>query len=395
MQLVVARHLRRRWPEAQIAIHAPHPEDEHGLYEEYEVVSCSRRKPWRAMRLALRAALWRASGARSPLPPELRSYRDASLVIHLSGDGLTETFGWRCPVSHTVPLLLARLVGTPFCLLGQTIGPFGRLAPWFRRMLRGAVLITARDEETMRYLSTWNLTCPVELTADLAFLLEPATARDAAHHLTRAGAYEASRPLLGVTPSNLHNIRGIRDAPGRTAPEGIHETIAHACRALAERTGAQIAVIPHVFGPGPDYDDRHAAEKLAAHLGDTTASLTIRDPLAPGELKAIIGRCDLFIGMRMHSVIAAVSQAVPTIAVAYSPKARHLMHRLGVSRFALDAGTLRSSDLTALSSELWHDRATIRDSLRRRLDSDVLPAARRNLDLLEEHAVRIAGQSPS
>jgi len=384
MQLAAASALRTRWPEAAIAIHTPSPQDDRALYKDFEVVACSRRRPLAALRTVARACLWRATGGRTPLSPELQSYRNARMVIDLSGDGLTETFGWRCPLSHTVPLLLARLLRTPFCLMAQTIGPFRRFRPWYRWILGRASFITARDEDTLRYLNGWRLSVPIEQTADLAFLLEAAPRDEARRYLSSFAGYDPARPLLGITPSNLHNVRAA--AKGGSDPfSGCLAAVAGACRSLAAETGAQVLILPHVFGPGPNYDDRRAAGALAAALRPAVEPLVVADPLAPQQLKALLGCCDAFIGMRMHSVIAAISQSVPTVALAYSPKLAALMSRFGMERFALDGIVLSADSLAPRLRNLWQGRTAVRGALTRALVCDVLPAAKRNLDVLADH----------
>ena len=395
MQLVVARYLRHRRPTARIAIHTPHPDDDRSLYEGIELVHCSRRLPLRAIRTVFAAQLWRATRKHRRLSPELQSYRDASLIIDLSGDGLTETFGWKCPLSHTMPLLYARLMGVPYCLLGQTIGPFGRLAPWLRYILRNAALITARDAETYDYLARWNLGVPLHLTADLAFLLEPAPVEDATNYLRQKGPYDAARPLVGVTPSNLYNIQAIDRPHAGAAPETVDRAIAGACTRLAAHAGVQIVVIPHVFGPGAEYDDRRAARRLVGLVGEKASTLVVDEPLDPGLLKAIIGRCGLLIGTRMHSVIAAVSQGIPTLALAYSPKALHLMRRLNMPERAVSLQHIHGEALAVLVADTWKNRGQIRDKLRNALDNDLLPAARRNVDLLKDHILPAASTPPT
>lgn len=385
MQLVAARHLHQRWPNAQIAIHCPHADADRELYRDYEIVACSRRRPMHALRAILTACLWRATRGLVPLSRELQSYQTACLVVDCSGDSLTETFSRRCPLSHTVPLLLAFLLRTPFCLMGQTIGPFRRFRRWFRWIIGRAVFITARDEETFHYLAGWRMACPLEVTADLAFLLEPTPLAEARRYLARMGDYDPSRPLVGITPSNLHNVKGARQLGSQSSSRADLRAIATACRALERDTRAQILIIPHVFGPGENYDDRRAADALATLLEPSLHPLVVQEALTPSQLKGLIGCCDLFIGMRMHSVIGAVSQAVPTIALTYSPKFHGLMDRLGLRRFTLDCNRFSADDLCRLAHELWSTRGTVVTTLQRALANDFLPVAERNFGVLIEY----------
>lgn len=381
MQLVAAREIRRRLPEAQIAIHVSYPEDDAPLYEEYETVLCSRRKPARALTAILKAALYRITRIPFLLTPELRSYRDADFVVDLSGDGLTETFGWRCPVSHAVPMLLARILGRPFCLMGQTIGPFRRVGGWVRWIANRAVFVTARDQETMDYLARWKLKTLVEPVADLAFLLEPAPREESIERLRSLGDYDPDRPLIGITPSNLHNVRTVE--AGGSQPH--LKLIADGVGPLLNEINAQALIIPHVFGPGEAYDDRIAARQLGKLMELQANVLVVKDALPPGDLKGLIGCCDVFAGMRMHSVIAAVSQAVPTIALAYSAKHHGLMSRLGLAQYALDLNNADADTLGKTVAGLWNERDSIRHMLKRVIADKTLPESTRNFEILFDH----------
>ena len=55
------------------------------------------------------------------------------------------------------------------------------------------------------------------------------------------------------------------------------------------------------------------------------------------ELKGIISLCDFFIGSRMHSCIAALSQGIPTVGIAYSKKFIGVFESAGVGEFVIDA----------------------------------------------------------
>ncbi|MCX8038814.1 MAG: polysaccharide pyruvyl transferase family protein, partial [Candidatus Sumerlaeia bacterium] len=377
MQLAAAAALRKRVAGARVAIHAPNADDDRALYEGFEVVGCSRRRPLAALKAIVRAALWRLTAGRWPLSAELASYRDADVVVDLSGDGFTPTFGWKCPVSHSIPLLLARLMNRPFCLLGQTIGPFGGLLrTWLRWVFRRAAFLTVRDAESLDHLRGWYLPCPVELTADVAFLLEPDSTRTAGQILSSLAGYDRTKPLLGVTPSNLHNVVGAGDA------EGVLRALAEGCATAASRLGVQLLLVPHVFGPGTVYDDRRAAETVAAQLPASVGRLQIREPLKPQELRTLIGGCDMFVGMRMHAVISALAGCIPTLGLSYSPKLRALMHRFGLGDYVLDAARLEPDLLSEKIVGLWENRAAVQAKIAAALEGGILPAAERNMALL-------------
>jgi polysaccharide pyruvyl transferase WcaK-like protein len=81
-------------------------------------------------------------------------------------------------------------------------------------------------------------------------------------------------------------------------------------------------------------------------------------------------------------VIAAISQAIPTLAIAYSPKLRALMKRIGTPRYVLDSAAVSGNDLALLARELWNNKALVRNSIGQKLANEIIPAARRNVDIL-------------
>ena len=78
-------------------------------------------------------------------------------------------------------------------------------------------------------------------------------------------------------------------------------------------------LIPHVVTPKSD--DRVAIEPLYEKYKETGKVLVVEDCNCE-ELKGYISKCKFFIGARTHSIIAAYSSMVPTLAVGYSVKAK-------------------------------------------------------------------------
>jgi polysaccharide pyruvyl transferase WcaK-like protein len=67
------------------------------------------------------------------------------------------------------------------------------------------------------------------------------------------------------------------------------------------------------------------------------------------QTKYIIGQLDFFIGARMHACIAALSQAVPAVGLAYSRKFAGVFESLGVGNLVVD---LRSGDDSSISERV-------------------------------------------
>jgi polysaccharide pyruvyl transferase WcaK-like protein len=86
-----------------------------------------------------------------------------------------------------------------------------------------------------------------------------------------------------------------------------------------------------------------------------------------GEIKWHIGRCDLFLGSRMHACIAALSQEVPALALAYSDKFRGIYESLEIAPLALDLRSCTTGEARGRLDSFLRERDQWRSVLRKRI----------------------------
>jgi len=67
----------------------------------------------------------------------------------------------------------------------------------------------------------------------------------------------------------------------------------------------------------------------------------------------------------MHSCIAALSQGVPCVGVAYSRKFEGVFDTVGMAEWVVDGGSLSSAEAVERVLELFRKREAIRDNLLR------------------------------
>jgi polysaccharide pyruvyl transferase WcaK-like protein len=162
------------------------------------------------------------------------------------------------------------------------------------------------------------------------------------------------------------------------------EFVGSLARRLLSDTGSRLLIVPHVFGKGAE-NDVHACRALFEIL---ERDFEGRVHLARGEhnqseIKWIIGKCCFFIGSRMHACIAALSQGIPSVGVAYSKKFLGVFDAVGVGALAVDARQLsmdelieecmrglREKDITAASLAETIPRA--QQAVRDRFNKDIL-----------------------
>jgi polysaccharide pyruvyl transferase WcaK-like protein len=85
------------------------------------------------------------------------------------------------------------------------------------------------------------------------------------------------------------------------------------------------------------------------------------------EIKWVIGQCDFFLGSRMHACIAALSQSVPAVCLAYSRKFIGVMESIGCGEVTVDLCALDRDAVMRAVRANFADRARIGNALRERI----------------------------
>jgi len=146
------------------------------------------------------------------------------------------------------------------------------------------------------------------------------------------------------------------------------ELIRSIIRLLIERKNATVLLIPHVFGTGSECDSP-ACERVYEAFKDKYPGRigVVRGQYDQSEIKYIIGQCDFFIGSRMHACIAAVSQCVPAVSIAYSRKFVGVMATVGVESLVADPRKMDETEILNVVDQAFEQRAMVREQLQQKI----------------------------
>jgi colanic acid/amylovoran biosynthesis protein len=386
MEISTARVLKEAIDELRVVINSPFPELDEAAYSEYEVSRSSRRRLIYCTVLLMRALAWqhlrKLTGVDAHLllsHEELRGFQNADAIVDLSGDMLTEDYGPHVAYSHYLPILIALALGKPVALCAQSIGPFKWTRPLARYIMNRASLVTARDPITYGYLQSMGLQQEnLHLTADMAFLLDPAPPPQVEEILRRERIELDERPCLGVSLSGL--VQSKYQALNVAAKQQSFALLfAQLLDSISHELDCQVLFISHVTGPSLSKDDRVVSRAVQKAM--TRQSWVLSGDYRPEELKGIVARLQLFFGARMHANIAALSSAVPTVAIAYSHKTQGIMDLLGQSGRVVNIATLTREECSSQLRSAWQERRKIESQLRLQLER-VRELSRRNVELL-------------
>jgi polysaccharide pyruvyl transferase WcaK-like protein len=332
------------------------------------------------------------------------------------GDSFSDIYGLKGFLHGFLEAWTVLLVKGTMVQFPQTYGPYkSKLAHWLARyVLRRSSVIIARDKESQNVAQ--ELVGPnqkVLLSPDVAFSLEavapqrieldpPISPSEFPLSAFNVSAFENRPPPSDSSPSSVLrpsssdaapisafcfplsafpkpiglNISGLMFNGGYTRENMFGLKLDYAAFlptlvvALLREHEGELWLVPHTYGRRPDSveDDLLACRQVRGAL---PPELQQRVRLVTGEydchqLKHIIGQCAFFIGSRMHACIAALSQGLPAVGVAYSKKFAGVFDSVGMGDWVVDARDVSSEQAVASILELFRRRHLVGDGLRQR-----------------------------
>lgn len=304
----------------------------------------------------------------------LRRMDEADVIASIAGgDSFSDIYGISRLLYVSLPQFLALVLGKKLVLLPQTIGPFkGAIAKTIARVvLQRARVIYSRDHaglgETRDLLGSRNNDGKIRFCYDVGFVVDPVIPDG----MDLDGLPERGNgdfPVVGLNVSGLlfmggytqNNMFGLRIDYRKL----IYDVIEH----LINQKNATILLVPHVFGTNKHAEsDSAVCELIYAELKQKYQNklYMVRGNYDQSEIKYIIGLCDLFIGARMHACIAALSQNIPVVAIAYSRKFIGVLQTINAGSSVADPRELESEDILAIIDRVYEQRASIQRQLER------------------------------
>jgi len=254
--------------------------------------------------------------------------------------------------------LLAHLLGIPCMIYAVGVGPFQTdLARQHTRLaFERCQVATVRDEESLEYLrgTGFDFHAPggpqVLVLPDPVFTLptSPLEEMGVTDYLDRLHI-DGETPLLGVS---------LRYWDLECPPEEWRPFIANGLwEFLDHNRQAHVLTIPfQVLHATPHTNDAIVLKKLADLIALPGRVHTIEEPLTPAFVQALIKRCRVIVGMRLHSAIMGMNVGTPVVALSYAPKVLSVMKLAGLGEFCNPSLTPRPSDLAAQIQKAWDGR---------------------------------------
>ncbi len=306
----------------------------------------------------------------------LNTYYNNDIIIDLSGDTYGDNIPLRNFIKHSFDLLSAKLMGKPVVSLANSPGPFsGKLRRFIASLVfNNLTLITTREPISASLLRNMNIRTPIITTACPAFLLESAQEERVKQLMELEGITENYKPLIGFTLGgyNLYSEQ-TWDTPKTLKDIELYIPVINF---LLNNLHAQVLLIPHVYRidprtgqyiQGPDYFILKAIYQEITKVNNKVEMLKlIEGTYSPYEVKGLIGELDFFISGRLHAGVAALSQCVPTVLLAYGHKHFGFAKMLNIEQYIWHP-SMGKDRLTEIVKEAWENKEKIRVQLSGRI----------------------------
>lgn len=314
----------------------------------------------------------RIAGTHSTLGQLLRSDLACDIT---GGDSFSDIYGLPRFLRAYLLKRVCQMTGKPFILLPQTYGPFK--SPVARilacQILNKSQTIYSRDQKGIAVVEKLIGPSPkIRLCPDVAFIMDPFRPETVQASQLEQLKSKGKR-IIGLNISGLLYHGGYtRDNMFGLAgeyPALVRSIISY----FASQADQYVLLVPHVL-PSADFaveDDSIAANKaledLPANLQNRVIAL--EKGCDQNETKYIIGLCDFFLGARMHATIAALSQAIPAVGLAYSQKFRGVFETAGVEDCVLDLRLLNNDQVLEGVQNIFARREKISETLKKTIPS--------------------------
>lgn len=327
------------------------------------------------MRLMTRAGL-------GSLHPRARELRTLHAILDVSGgDSFADIYGPRRFQGSLATKRAILAAGAPLILPPQTFGPYRsrdarqQAADIFRK----AAQVWARDTNSLEVVqSLLGGDFDPERhrqTVDAAFALGASPPTDGLRAKLES-LRSRSGVLVALNVSGLlFNVRGhAKDHFGfqEEYPDLIREILS----TLLSADGTNVLLVSHVASSYRHDSDAAACHRIMDELQPNARDRVLATPpdMSARQVKWAVGLADWTCATRMHAAIAAISQGIPTAAIAYSDKTLGVFETAGVADavvdprrhdnrtvhdLVMDAFERRESHAERLASRLPHIRADL------------------------------------
>ena len=287
----------------------------------------------------------------------LQDITSADVVIDLWGIAFSDKLGvprnWFRIIDRYVYLITSKLLKKKFVKYTSSFGPIHTFrTKHFARLFLGKMTdqILCREQESQKALKDLGINIPMQVCPDTALAMKPESIPDRSSlELFGAG------PVIAVSIS--HQIIKQWDSS-----DGYINMISSLIQDCIDNFNGEILLIPNEIGfPNDDISVAESVRSKCAQK-DRIHILSIEELSAP-QLKYIISQCEIMLASRYHSIVAAMSSAVPTLVIGWHYKYEELLAHFQQNEYSINCQQCSTKEVKQKLQSLWESREQIRCDL--------------------------------
>jgi polysaccharide pyruvyl transferase CsaB len=259
-----------------------------------------------------------------------QAIKDSCGLISGGGSLLQDATGLKTIPYYLGVIKLAQWMGKPTFIYSQGVGPVNQklFYPMIKAVFKKCAYISVRDQQSAELLQQMGLLGNfIDVVPD---------------------------PVMGLQMKDDRKLYDTEDLPVIGISVRYWEKDRKELVKIVEGLQQVMKQQPlHLkFLPLHLPSDVEASQYMINLLGDVSSTgsrISIcEDIVLPQDMLWEISKCQIVIGMRLHSLIYAANSQIPMIGISYDPKIDHFLHRLEL----LPVGNTSSLDADMLSSEV-------------------------------------------
>lgn len=261
---------------------------------------------------------------------------------------------------HLFLLHIAKLLNKPIAYFGRSIGPFPERTLSNRNFKKGSIsllkymgFISLRDQKSFDLCKSLGYKC--ELTADTAFLDQPRT------NLPDVFKEKiCNKKYLIMVPNLLIWHYAFKNKLTRDNMVGFFSKLADVL--FEEYPNHRILLLPQTFGHKNDeniQNDIHFFREIK-DLNKNENLIVVDDKYSSDIQQSIIANAEFLTGARYHSIVFAINNNIPFVALSYEHKIEGLLEILNKKDCMIDISGDRLGDTANLDSLLEEFRIKVK-----------------------------------
>ena len=275
----------------------------------------------------------------------------ADLFIDFSGDTYGDIAYWGHFLKHSLDLLTIRNLNIPVYIFAQSNGPFTSF--WRKELARFVLnkttIITSREPIANGNIKQLGIKTPIFSLACPSWLFDIQENENIIDFLSENEKFKVDEKLL--VGFNITGFNFARDLTGdnkylEKRSKCDIQPVIDFLHQLIEKNNLSILIFSHVFrldnhgamisGPDGAISKQIYNQFIQRYPKYQTKINIIKNPYDAPTMKTIIGLTEICISGRLHAGVAAMSQLIPTVLLAYSPKHYGFSRLMGIENLVVD-----------------------------------------------------------